>query len=291
MGILTFPPAKGAASYPSWIGFLDALNDGSGGDYTPSTNATVISDIYRCRSINIPAGVVSAQQGEWVIYLATEDIVIDGTLTASGKGKVAGTTTNGGAGGGGGGGGYTTRHSDGDGTAGSGGYGSYAQPALSPGGSKGISGNRNGGVGTAGGNAVNFGLFPYDQLTTVLATVGAGGGGGGGVRDGSSGGIGGAGGGNIVIMTRGSIRGSGAIRADGLAGANSGNVSAYDFGAGGGGGGGGGGSVILVAKSITLPTITANGGAGGVSGTGSQYIGGTGGAGGNGMVVKMILPR
>jgi hypothetical protein len=291
MGILTFPPAKGAASYPSWVGFLDALNDGAGGDYYPGSNTTNASDIYRCRNINIPAGVVSAQHGEWIIFLATEDIVIDGTLTASGKGKAAGTTTNGGAGGGGGGGGYTSRHSDGDGYAGSGGATSYAQPTQSPGGVGGVSTDRNGRPGTGGSNAVNFGLFPYDQLTTVLATVGAGGGRGGSVRDGSNGGAGGAGGGNIVIMTRGSIRGSGAIRADGLAGANSGNVSAYDFGAGGGGGGGGGGSVILVAKSITLPTITANGGAGGVSGTGSQYIGGTGGAGGNGMVVKMILPR
>jgi hypothetical protein len=287
MGILTFPQPKEAAAYPSWMGFLNALNDGSGGDYNPTTNYELRSDIHRLRDIYIPAGTVSTQSGEWCIILATGDVVVDGTISASGKGKAnnVGTTTNGGAGGGGGGTNYYYNDGDQNGSSGSTGGGSYA----GAGGTSGAGGAYGNGTsearwGKPGGNGVNshaFGKFPYDTLEAVTATVGAGGG--------SATNVGGAGGGNIIIMSRGSIRGSGAIRADGIAGINGANTTFQRNQSGSGGGGGG--SLILIAKSITVPIITANGGAGGIAGTGGAYPAGNGGNGGNGMVVKMILPR
>ena len=114
-----------------------------------------------------------------------------------------------------------------------------------------------------------------------------GGGGGSGDNTQSTGGAGGAGGGLILVLAA-HIGGSGAIRADGQAGAD------IPLDIGGGGGGGAGGSILLATRDrdspLDLPSVSARGGAGGSIHSGSLPTGGPGGGGGGGYIMAPPNP-
>lgn len=308
MGIITYPKSERFDSIP-WLSFLNRINDGTDGSLLVSSNLTKVSDIYRHRNITVNNGQTLSPSGEWIVLLSKEDVIINGTITASGKGKSGGSggkagnpvtppsiggngVGNVGTGGGGGGGGsgqYESINRGGEASVGGGSHSLLGGTAGSGGASHSGSGGSAGTSGGAGQNALNFDRLDYTSFESLTSFVGAGGGGGGGAGYGGSsiviGASGGAGGGGIIIVTDQSITGTGAIRADGMKGED--GTSGTSNGGAGGGGGGGGGFILLVAKSIQVPVITASGGAGGIGGTGYKN-GGSGGAGGNGMVWKLI---
>ena len=148
-------------------------------------------------------------------------------------------------------------------------------------------GGGNGGAGGQGGHTWNSNLdrggFGGAAFSVAANRMVLGGGGGGGSRNNSAGNAssGGAGGG-IVLIRAGTINGSGTISVNGAAGNSADND--------GGGGGGAGGSVLVMANSGTLGSLTINarGGDGGdawptqaPNGTpGERHGPGGGGAGG-----------
>ncbi|MDW8478658.1 MAG: hypothetical protein RML12_00665 [Xanthomonadales bacterium] len=114
---------------------------------------------------------------------------------------------------------------------------------------------------------------------TIANRVFFGGGGGAGAMNNNAGGSGGAGGG-LVLIRAGSVAGSGQIRADGAAGANS--VPGHNDGPGGGGAGG---TVLLRANGGSFSgTVRANGGDGGNQLITNDESEGPGGGGGGGLV-------
>ena len=210
--------------YPAW--WLDR-GDGSDGVFNPSGNVT-ISGEKNYTSVFIPAGVTVTVE-RWFVIRCIGACVINGTISADGKGG------SGGAGGA-------------PGTAGQGFY--TVSGAGGAGGRAGISGQWTN-AGAGGGGTSGFSGY--------LSEVACGGGGGGGAKPTSATpGNGAAGGGMVKIIAR-EIMLKGTITANGLRGGNaSGSSNA------GGGGGGGGGYISLVADSITQTGIcTVNGGAGG----------------------------
>ncbi|MGO4496433.1 hypothetical protein AB4114_11105 [Paenibacillus sp. 2RAB27] len=270
------------ATAPDWLAELDLINDGTDGAFSPVSNTTLTTGLYRYSSLNIPAGVtITPTGGSYLVILVNGTANIDGLLSASGKGA-AGTGSNGGAAGGGAGGGaggaggaaggnYFAFGGGGAGGAGGGGGGSDAG-AAGAGGAGGVgAGNTPSLVGGSGGHgtidkALSFGLEQFRK------TYGASGGSNtlGPV-------LSGAGGGCIVVVAK-AITGAGSIRADGLNGA-------AGTGQAGGAGGGGGGCVITVGAAVS-PTLSAVGGTGGAgSGTTGSAAGGVGG---NGHAIKFI---
>lgn len=210
--------------YPAW--WLDR-GDGSDGVFNPTGNTT-ISGEKNYTSVFIPAGVTVTVE-RWVVIRCIGACVINGTISADGKGGAGGT---GGA----------------PGTAGQGFY--TVSGAGGAGGIAGISGRLTN-AGAGGGGTSGFSGY--------LSDVACGGGGGGGAKPTSAApGNGAAGGGMVKIIAR-EIMLKGNVTANGLRGGNaSGSNNA------GGGGGGGGGYISLVADSITQTGIcTVNGGAGG----------------------------
>ena len=149
-------------------------------------------------------------------------------------------------------------------------------------------GGGNGGIGGIGGNSWSSNLTVGGKPGAVFGQVSPsrlvmGGGGGAGSSDGGtgfpSGGFAssGAPGGGIVIVTAGSISGTGTILANGAAP----NLTLANDGSGGGGGGGS----ILIITGTTAPglTVKANGSAG-ASNTGAGAKHGPGGGGGGGVI-------
>lgn len=209
--------------------------------------------------------------GGIIAFLAKGTVIVNGAITAAGKGYVSGGGTSIGG-----------QAAQGEGSAGAGGN-STAANGSGGGGGLGDAGNRgpggggggNGGAGEAGmesnGNAGGTGGSSVG--TAGLTTMLMGGHGGGGARgSGVSGSPGtGANGGGIVAIFGKEITVTGSVVANG----NNGGGASVD---GGGGGGGAGGSVLLKAVTATLGSslVTA---AGGSRDTGGSAYGGAGGTG------------
>ena len=149
-------------------------------------------------------------------------------------------------------------------------------------------GGSNGGLGGIGGNSWSSNLAVGGRPGAVFGQVSPsrlvmGGGGGAGSSDGGTGtptggfASSGAPGGGIVIVTAGSISGTGTILANGAAP----NLTLANDGSGGGGGGGS----ILIITGTTAPGLTVNAnGSAGASNTGAGAKHGPGGGGGGGII-------
>lgn len=165
-----------------------------------------------------------------------------------------------------------------------------------------------GGVGAgsfagSGGRGADGGILPKTLFavaaTYALAVVGGGGGGGGAGGYGSSynafgaGGRPGEGGGVILVLTDGTISGTGTIFADGENGQAGSDAPGGSDGAGGGGGGGGsGGSAVMVGRSLadTLTYVLepGEGGAGGAGdGAGANGTAGADGTSGHACFINI----
>lgn len=245
------------------------------GNFNPTSNTTLTKNVYNWNEVNIPAGVTVTAKTPGAAILCKK-ITISGLLTASGFGAAGGSGSadngaKGSSGGGlvGGGGG-----SGGGGSQGSGGAGGNGRSLGAGEAAKGTNG-------LPGSNdIVNV---PKNLWDAMLVLCGGGGGQGGNTFDGmfsGAGGSGGNGGGFLFICTNELIINSGgAIRADGINGAN---ASAYNGVVGGGGGGGGGGVIIIDTLSlINNGAVSVDGGAGGAGHK-------TGGKGGNGYKAIMV---
>lgn len=280
------------------LGLLDfalTLNDGAKGAFNPTQDTTLNYAAHRFSNVYIPSGVTVSATSTSILIFSQGDVVIDGTLTASGKGARGAyenrdtsdtkNISNGGSGGsgigtcgagGGGGGGY--RNYDDYGIGGKGGSCSFTSGGDGGTGRTSPDGNH--------GETIDSNALPTNVITELQKYCGAGGG-AGGVAGKGYGGAGGAGGGNIIIFSQGQITGNGIICAEGLDGEDG---RYYDEGedvGAGGGGGGGGGLIFLVAKHINIATSVI-GGSGGIGyESGQYYTAGSGGSGGSGLVFKI----
>lgn len=187
--------------------------------------------------VNVSTKAFDASKGEGVagtpryIYDAASDSVIDNGI----EGYPNGSTAQGAP-------------------ANAGGGGTDGNPAANDQNSGG-GGGGNGGAGGRGGNtwSSNLARGGYGGVAVPGAAnlIVLGGGGGGGTRNNSSGSASsGDAGGGIVMIRAGSVSGSGTISANG----SNGNDADND----GGGGGGAGGSVLVVANSGGLGSLTVN---------------------------------
>ena len=276
------------------IGFLTAskyssaqcfvCGTGADGVYTASNNTTLVGGTYNYSSFTINSGVTVTVTGPTALTIhCTGNVVINGTLDASGGNGADGVTfSNAGvagvgvAGGSNGGDGiFSASTGPLDATSGAGsGAGIYGS-GWSGGGGAGFSSNgqSSGGTGGAGGP-----IYGTAQMTTVYGGSG-GGGGSGGYNCGSGGG--GAGGGVIIISACGTFT----IGATGIIKCNGGNGGSDGSGSCGGGGGGSGGSVWLSAASLTNNgSISAVKGTGGASTIPNSPYFGIGGDGSDGRV-------
>lgn len=257
---------------------------GSDGAYTASSNTTLAGGTYNYSTFTINSGVTVTVTGTTALTIyCTGNVVIDGTLDASGGSGTDGVTFGnagiagvGVAGGANGGDGiFSANTGPLDATSGSGlGAGVYGS-GWSGGGGGGFSslGQSSGGVGGAGGP-----IYGTAQFTIVYGGSG-GGGGSGGFNCGSGGG--GAGGGVIVISSCGTftIGATGLIKCDGGNGGSDGNGNC------GGGGGGSGGSIWLGSATITNNgSISAIKGIGGASAVPNTPFFGDGGDGSDGRI-------
>ena len=249
------------------------FSDGSDGAFNPLVSQTIILDdvapdgIFNFTSINIPTDVTIRFQrnslNTAVVFGATSDVVINGSINLSTTGRLGGA--------GGGDGGIASNIGNGDGSAGTGlssgdggtgatgysqlgragGGGGMATPGL-------IATSRTGSPPAVGGAAVT--VFPEP-------IQGGSGGGAGGrgrfVGEDLSAGNGGGAGGGLQISTIGNIDIAGSLISNGAHGGVSfANVFSYA----GPGGGGSGGNFELNATNITIGNealIQAIGGAGG----------------------------
>jgi len=156
-------------------------------------------------------------------------------------------------------------------------------------------GGGGGGSGGVGGNAVNsFGSAalpnggrPGIGLSATTALLIPGGGGGGGDANNALTGIKGGVGGGIILITAGTLAGSGVIRSNGTAG-QAGVFSAAPDGAGGGGAGG----TIVIEATQSAPgatlSIEARGGNGGHTINDINDPHGPGGGGGGGIILHQL---
>jgi hypothetical protein len=267
-----------AAASPAWAAF-ESGSTGADGAFAPVANTELElppDGIFNFTTIDVPAGVTVTFRRNTAntpaILLASGNVTIGGTLDLSGKaaasagaagdgniaddgvpgdpgigghrggvGGRAGTPLNeGGAGIGPGGGGRGLGFFDGPGAdvphscgAGGGGFGTAGSTV--PTNSTPCLGNPN--YGGRGGAT-------YGTADAVPLIGGSGGGGGSGGQN-FAGGGGGGGGGAILIASSGTLRVTGAIRANG----GSGGLSLGQF-SGGSGGSGSGGAIRLVATRI-----------------------------------------
>ena len=231
------------------------------------------SGVFNFTTVMVNSGVTLTfkknEQNTAVTILASGDALIAGTISlngsngnyiipgyggpggfAGGSGGVISQTGRRGEGPGGGSGGVNTSNVHGGGcggggsSPGTGGKGSEFYPAA-----------------PAGSGGTTYG---NDR---IIPLIGGSGGGAGGGTNSYVGGAGGGGGGAILIASSGTLTVTGAIYANGGAGANGDHpVSAYygTFYSGGGGAGGSGGAIRLIATTITgNGTIAASGGGGG----------------------------
>lgn len=257
-------------------------------DLLVNANTALAEGIYAYKKITVNQGfALSCNAGYGLIFVADE-IVVNGTITASGRGGPgaasrlnAGGSSNGNtapsvplsyAGTGGGGGGASSPYTGGAGGA-----------TLLPGGFAGAA-LAVGGVGNATNDSMKqaMRLGIGDKITPYEILIGSGGG-SGGLISGSSmvSGAGGAGGGYLFLIANSIAIGvTGAVLATG---ANGGNASGSSANAGGGGGGGGG-TLVLSSRALTnAGSISVAGGSGGAA----ANSGATGGQGGTGALLTI----
>lgn len=252
----------GTAMTPITMFMFDGKNY-MGRIVTPNNGTPIV--VYDLTTLTVDAGKTLTVRGSLPIGFVTLDIAgvpfdisIEGIISASADGQTAGP--GGGAGGGSanaggkatgaatGAGGTGT--GTGGGAGGGGGYGGKGGQGAVGGVGQ---GNRTGGVG-----GDTYGAADLSVL------FGGGGGGGAKVAPGERATVGGGGGGGIMLNTKGKIRVSGRIEADGSRGGDT-------TGPGLGGGGGAGGSILLEALDglckadsvVVTGRISARGGSGG----------------------------
>ncbi len=276
-----------------------AAGDGSDGDFLPTSNITINTDVFPENTVNyrrfvIPAGVVVSVTGGRPPTLKALEVAIDGELhcngfdgkdpTGGGSFESTPTVTAGGKGGPGGGVGGASSNkfgssankAQGDGKIGLPGY-DFDLEVAEP---------EDGGRGGLGGQVA--------RQTGAYSNSGAGGGGGARLdgQNGASatsstttwrgqGGKGGAGSDNEDLQPL--VGGAG-----GGAGGNGAYVS-QGWGENAGGGGGGGGALNFQTAGVftvgTNGTVRANGGEGGTGSKYSAMSSGTGGGGGGGSLL------
>lgn len=245
--------------------------DGSDGSVTISSNTTLTRNMFY-ENLTVNSGVVleTAGFGIWVRTLLTLNGEISNSASGSSGALPSTLVDRMGVGGSNGGTG-----SGGGGAAGS----ALPGGATRYGGAGGAGGAGAGGAGGAAGSStaaadglLRFGVWaPNTSIMNGGTRIGGGtGGGSGGPASSAAGGNGGGGGGISAVKAR-RVEGTGAIRANGAAGANGTNPNT-----GGGGGGGGGASLLETGSTSHSITIEANGGAGGTgNGTGSNGTAGS----------------
>jgi hypothetical protein len=223
----------------------------------PSKNTTIDTrwnaGIFNFTKIRIPKGVTVTVIGPSPAFLHSQGLVqIDGVLTASARGQVAGP-----------GGGLGGASQGGYGAGPGGGRGTKC-PTVKAYGGGGGAGHATAGTNGTGCN-IQAGGRSYGSVFPVDLTAGSGG--GGGYYKNGVGGVGGGGGGFLAILSSGGIKITGTVSADGAPGTAS-------SGSQGGGGGGSGGKILL--RSIPLLSIT---GSLTVDGKNGASLGGAGGVG------------
>lgn len=281
-------------------------SDGADGEQVFDANDT-ISGVLEPSRFEIEASV-TVQVNEWAVVIASEEIVIDGMLTATGEGAPGGA------------GAPVADSSNGD--PGDPGGDAIFVP-IGPGGAGGAPQDDSGAGGPGGDgdpedpirNRRRFAqTVPIDFLAELTDAVGAGGGGGGSpiqnasdagsgnagqepggggsggatgasgadLRDGADGGPGGG----LIVLIAPEITITGTVEADGVDGDSP--ESADSPGASGGGGGGGSGGMVFVQARIARGTgnISADRGAGAPA-PADGVNGGTGADGADG-VVKIL---
>ena len=264
------------------------------GDVVRSSNTTE-SGVILADSYTLESGVTATVDG-YVMIIATDEIVINGTLDGHGNGAAggAGSTDKDVAGEAGNDGSWRPL-----GRGGSGGSEAYSGGAGGPGGD----GDLNS---TPRQDTIQHGLTAQDWLDQYdsIPLAGAGGGGGGAssgdvpsdysadngnypgggggaeqtdeFNDGQNGGDGGNGGAGVLLCAP-TISGSGTIDVSGQDGQDGGSGGA---GAGGGGGGSGGACALIAEVHNDSFTVDTSRGLGGAGGSGSDGTGGGDGADG-----------
>ncbi len=262
-----------------------ACGTGSNGAYTASSNTTLAGGTYNYTSFTIDAGVTVDVTGtQPLVIYCTGNVLINGTLNASGVNGSNGVTFSsagsGGAGvaGGanGGNGVFSANTGPLPGSAGNGSGAGGAGGAWSGGGGAGYA---TAGTSASASNGIGGPAYGNPQINPAVAGSG-GAGGSGGYNCGSGGG--GGGGGYISISACGTIT----ISSTGNIFSNGGNGGSDGTGSCGGGGGGSGGSVLLITGSTITNDglVSAAGGNGGASNvSGSPYFG-EGGDGSQGRI-------
>lgn len=274
-------------SFPDWLAELDIMNDGRDGGFNPTSNYVLGSGIYRFSSLNIPAGVTVTPSGNYVVILVDGPAVIDGLLSASGKGGWGGAEAQ------------YERYRTGKGGGAGGGFGAG-------GGGAGWSGPNNtttsafgGGGGGAGGNGQDGVTETYDG-DDQYSHHGNGGGGVAGVLGGAGGGRGAMyqwypAGGVLDSTAGGSVWISSTytflecFRSTAGGGGGGGCVYQPVSGASAGAGGAGGGSILIIARNISGSGAIRADGVNGGNGvyTNAQWGSPGGGGGGGGAVIAV----
>jgi len=193
-------------------------------------------------------------QNTSVTILATGDVSIAGTIDVSGQAGNYIIPGEGGPGGFDGGVGAAAKQTGRRGEGPGGGYGGVGRPDKD----HYVGTGGGGGYSAKGSNGGNSGNAPYPGGNggpsygneRIIPLLGGSGGGGGGGSSRYGGGTGGGGGGAIVIASSGNIAVTGALKANGGAGAIGEPFSIYGS-YGGAGGGGAGGAIRLVANGIS----------------------------------------
>ncbi len=243
-----------------------ACGDGGEGDFTISSDTTLLGNDHQFSSLTIGAGAtLTPKTADPLVIRVNGTVTIDGKLTLDGGSAggsyfaAAGTTGPGGGAAGGAGGSNTYDGSSGQGLAG-------GQPG------KGGGTGYNAGSGSGGGHAVAGGTSGLAiggsayGAASIPAGLEGGSGGGGGGGAGSSvssscsgswyGGGGGGGGGAALLIAKQIV-----ISATGKVSANGGTGGKPVCGYAGNGGGGSGGTIWLRANAITVDgTLSVNGG-------------------------------
>lgn len=287
----------------AWTSILQDTNYGDGSSGTPTWTSGATLDptsVFQYVTATLPVSqtlAVSSSNTPLRIF-ATGSVIINGTISLSGKGGPFGAGKTG---------------SFGNGTSGTDGYGVSSGFATGGGGGGGgVNGGTSGGGGGSGASFVTAGtvgiagsggtagaagsagalmsttLQMYLAAAQRFAACGGGGGGGGRAGGTADGGDGGNGGGALIMFIGGNLTlgASSTITVAGSNGSNGGNGGANP-GAGGGGAGSGGSVFIIVQGSITNSgvTLTVSGGTKGTGGTGTS----AGGNGADGVSGKVFI--
>lgn len=300
-----------AATFAGAAGF-NSGSTGADGPFNPTANTTLTmpaNGVFNFTTVNIPAGVTVTftknAANTPVIWLATGNVTIAGTVDVRGKNSATADTTEvgslGGIGGPGGydggrGGARDVNRRAGNGLGPGAGSGGDFLPGVCCSATAGPQGGGGAGHATAGANnasaqgAVNTGFggaaYGNSLLTPLVGGSGGGGGAGSSVFDGFYGTGGGGGGGAILIASSGTVTvsGSAVTAAGGGAGAN--NSSDGNRVAGTGGGGSGGAIRIVAANFVgSEASLIVTGGSRGSN----PFVSFGGALGGNGGVGRVSV--